>query len=63
MHAAFAGTIPFVIGAWEFGKRILIQLRCETCGGNGLIPVSGRKHVDTRPFQQASRADGHPLPC
>jgi hypothetical protein len=23
-----AGVIPFLIGSYEFGKRILIQLRC-----------------------------------
>jgi hypothetical protein len=35
--AAVVSTIPFVIGAWEFGKRIVIQRRCKVCGGNGLV--------------------------
>lgn len=26
-----AGVIPFAIGSYEFGKRILIQLRCAYC--------------------------------
>lgn len=34
---AIAGVIPFAIGAYEFGKRILIQRRCETCSGSGLV--------------------------
>ncbi|KAG2495284.1 hypothetical protein HYH03_006557 [Edaphochlamys debaryana] len=36
-----AGVVPFAIGSYEFGKRILIQLRCEECGGRGLAPSSG----------------------
>ncbi|GFR42086.1 hypothetical protein Agub_g2928 [Astrephomene gubernaculifera] len=36
-----AGVAPFVIGAYEFGKRILIQRRCEVCGGRGLVASSG----------------------
>ena len=32
-----AGVIPFVIGAYEFGKRILIQRRCQNCEGSGLV--------------------------
>jgi hypothetical protein len=34
---AAAGVIPFVIASYEFGKRILIQRRCPTCKGSGLI--------------------------
>jgi hypothetical protein len=29
--------VPFVIGAWEFGKRIVIQRRCAACQGSGLV--------------------------
>ncbi|GLC37421.1 hypothetical protein PLESTB_001589200 [Pleodorina starrii] len=36
-----AGVVPFLIGSYEFGKRIIIQLRCEQCGGRGLVPSSG----------------------
>lgn len=32
-----AGVIPFIIGAYEFGKRILIQRRCQVCEGSGLV--------------------------
>lgn len=32
-----AGLSPFVIAAYEFGKRILIQQRCEVCTGSGLV--------------------------
>ncbi|KAF6259529.1 hypothetical protein COO60DRAFT_1700806 [Scenedesmus sp. NREL 46B-D3] len=35
--AAFVSTVPFVIGAYEFGKRILIQRRCKVCNGSGLV--------------------------
>jgi hypothetical protein len=31
------GLSPFVIAAYEFGKRILIQRQCELCQGSGLI--------------------------
>lgn len=31
------GIIPFIIASYEFGKRILIQRRCENCGGRGLV--------------------------
>lgn len=31
------GLSPFVIAAYEFGKRILIQRQCELCSGSGLI--------------------------
>jgi hypothetical protein len=31
------GLSPFVIAAYEFGKRILIQRQCELCKGSGLI--------------------------
>lgn len=36
-----AGVIPFMIGAWEFTKRILIQRRCEVCQGSGLVASLG----------------------
>ncbi|KXZ46869.1 hypothetical protein GPECTOR_40g603 [Gonium pectorale] len=36
-----AGVVPFAIGSYEFGKRIIIQLRCEVCGGRGLVPSAG----------------------
>eukprot|EP00884_Botryococcus_braunii_P012101 jgi/Botrbrau1/20892/Bobra.0135s0023.1 len=32
-----AGLIPFLIGSWEFGKRIIIQQRCQVCKGSGLV--------------------------
>lgn len=32
-----AGVIPFIIGAYEFGKRILIQRQCQVCEGSGLV--------------------------
>lgn len=35
-----AGLFPVVIAAFEFGKRWLIQLRCETCGGTGLVTLA-----------------------
>ncbi|KAF8072697.1 hypothetical protein HT031_000357 [Scenedesmus sp. PABB004] len=35
--AAAVSTVPFVIGAYEFGKRILIQRRCQVCAGSGLV--------------------------
>lgn len=34
---SIAGAFPFVIGAYEFGKRILIQRRCRVCNGSGLV--------------------------
>ncbi|GMH42965.1 hypothetical protein BSKO_10887 [Bryopsis sp. KO-2023] len=34
---AAAGVVPFIIGAWEFGKRIVIQRRCGVCEGSGLV--------------------------
>lgn len=34
---SIAGAFPFVIGAYEFGKRILIQRRCRVCAGSGLV--------------------------
>lgn len=34
---AFVGVVPFVIGAYEFTKRILIQRRCKVCSGSGLV--------------------------
>ena len=36
-YGAVAGLSPFVIAAYEFGKRVLIQRRCELCQGSGLI--------------------------
>jgi hypothetical protein len=35
-----AGVIPFAIASVEFAKRILIQRRCEACGGRGLVKAS-----------------------
>ncbi|PRW33526.1 hypothetical protein C2E21_7498 [Chlorella sorokiniana] len=32
-----AGVIPFLIASYEFGKRILIQRRCPSCRGSGLV--------------------------
>ncbi|KAJ9531831.1 hypothetical protein QJQ45_021981 [Haematococcus lacustris] len=42
-----AGVVPFAIGSYEFGKRIIIQLRCELCGGRGLVPSTnpGAKYL------------------
>lgn len=38
LWAGFIGGVsPFVIAAWEFGKRIVIQRQCEVCKGSGLI--------------------------
>ena len=34
---SLAGIVPFVIASYEFGKRIVIQRRCEACGGRGLV--------------------------
>jgi len=34
---SLAGVFPFIIGASEFSKRILIQRRCERCRGSGLV--------------------------
>ena len=34
---AAVATVPFIIGAYEFGKRILIQRRCMVCAGSGLV--------------------------
>lgn len=41
-----AGVVPFLIGASEFGKRILIQQRCKTCSGSGLVPVMSGPLID-----------------
>mmetsp|Transcript_49180 Transcript_49180/g.93931 ORF Transcript_49180/g.93931 Transcript_49180/m.93931 type:complete len:278 (+) Transcript_49180:188-1021(+) len=35
------GLSPFVIAAYEFGKRILIQKQCQVCSGTGLV-MKGR---------------------
>ncbi|GAX80695.1 hypothetical protein CEUSTIGMA_g8130.t1 [Chlamydomonas eustigma] len=42
-----AGVIPFAIGSWEFGKRIIIQQRCKQCSGKGLVPSAkeGAKYM------------------
>eukprot|EP00798_Chlamydomonas_sp_ICE-L_P023150 gene23150-30355_t len=32
-----AGVFPFIIGASEFTKRIVIQQRCQQCSGTGLV--------------------------
>ncbi|KAF5838292.1 hypothetical protein DUNSADRAFT_3088 [Dunaliella salina] len=48
VYAGFlAGIIPFAIGSWEFGKRIIIQRRCALCSGRGLVPSSrtGTKYL------------------
>lgn len=34
------GLSPFVIAAYEFGKRIVIQRRCARCAGSGLITIN-----------------------
>lgn len=36
-YGAVVGLLPFVIAAYEFGKRIIIQRQCELCKGSGLI--------------------------
>lgn len=36
-YSAVAGFTPFVVASYEFGKRILIQRRCEMCKGSGLV--------------------------
>lgn len=36
-YGFLAGLSPFVIAAYEFGKRIVIQRQCELCKGSGLI--------------------------
>ena len=36
-YGFIAGLSPFVIAAYEFGKRIIIQRQCELCRGSGLI--------------------------
>ena len=36
-YGFIAGLTPCAIAAYEFGKRIIIQRRCELCGGSGLI--------------------------
>ena len=36
-YGFIAGLSPFVIAAYEFGKRLLIQRQCELCMGSGLI--------------------------
>mmetsp|Transcript_18602 Transcript_18602/g.52294 ORF Transcript_18602/g.52294 Transcript_18602/m.52294 type:complete len:290 (+) Transcript_18602:991-1860(+) len=48
VYAGFlAGIIPFAIGSWEFGKRIIIQRRCALCSGRGLVPSNrtGTKYL------------------
>ncbi|XP_019194317.1 PREDICTED: uncharacterized protein LOC109188202 [Ipomoea nil] len=32
-----AGVTPFIVAGIEFGKRIVAQRRCTTCGGSGLV--------------------------
>ena len=34
---AVIGVIPFIIATYEFGKRVIIQRRCNVCGGSGLV--------------------------
>ena len=35
-----SGLSPFVIAAWEFGKRVAIQRACAVCGGSGLVTTT-----------------------
>ena len=39
----FAGLAPFIIAAYEFGKRVRIQRLCARCAGSGLIDVERKK--------------------
>ncbi|KAL5173682.1 hypothetical protein HKD37_16G046188 [Glycine soja] len=32
-----AGVTPFVVAGIEFSKIIIVQKRCEVCGGSGLV--------------------------
>ena len=34
---AAVGAFPWFLGAYEFGKRIVIQRQCERCAGTGLV--------------------------
>ncbi|KAI0497697.1 hypothetical protein KFK09_020932 [Dendrobium nobile] len=34
---AIAGATPFIVAGIEFGKRIVAQGKCGTCGGSGLV--------------------------
>ncbi|KAG0447401.1 hypothetical protein HPP92_028367 [Vanilla planifolia] len=34
---ALAGVTPFIVAGIEFGKRIVTQRNCGTCGGSGLV--------------------------
>ncbi|KAL0911181.1 hypothetical protein M5K25_019302 [Dendrobium thyrsiflorum] len=34
---ALAGATPFIVAGIEFGKRIVAQRKCGTCGGSGLV--------------------------
>eukprot|EP00793_Prasinoderma_coloniale_P005298 PRCOL_00004706-RA len=36
------GVFPFAWASVEFGKRILIQRRCEGCGGSGLVEIGSK---------------------
>lgn len=36
------GVFPFIVGASEFTKRILIQRRCPECRGTGLVERPAR---------------------
>ena len=46
-----AGLFPIVIASYEFGKRWLIQARCETCGGTGLV-AARRREGSTAPVRK-----------
>jgi len=36
------GLTPFVVAAYEFGKRIIIQRQCAVCNGSGLVQRGGK---------------------
>jgi hypothetical protein len=36
------GVFPFAWASYEFGKRILIQRRCQKCEGSGLVWTKGK---------------------
>ena len=39
---AFIGVVPFIVASYEFGKRVVIQRRCEVCRGSGLVSRKGK---------------------
>ena len=50
---ALLPTLVFLLGSYEFGKRILIQRRCAVCSGTGLVDV---------PFSPGSSSSSSPNP-